>query len=376
MVLDSKLKLGIAGGLAGVVAAVLAILGNPRNMAFCIACFIRDTAGALKFHTAAPVQYIRPEIIGLIIGAFVIAIATKEFKVTAGSSPLIRFVLGVVIMVGALAFLGCPLRMVIRMAAGDWNAYVALIGFACGIATGVFALKKGFSLGRAYVTNTGTGYVMPLIAAGLFVLLVAGFTLPGADGPVPLIASSESGPGSMHAPIIASLAAGLVVGALAQKSRMCFAGSIRDVILLKNFDLISVIGGMFVVLLVFNIATGRFTPGFEVPGTISHPMHLWNFLGMYAVGFAATLAGGCPMRQLILAAQGSADAGITVLGMFVGSAMCHNFGLAASGTAKNAETGEITLGALSKNGQAAVIICIIICFIIAFTQKREEVVKS
>ncbi|MBR0171581.1 MAG: YedE-related selenium metabolism membrane protein, partial [Lachnospiraceae bacterium] len=97
MVLDSKLKLGIAGGLAGVVAAVLAILGNPRNMAFCIACFIRDTAGALKFHTAAPVQYIRPEIIGLIIGAFAIAIATKEFKVTAGSSPLIRFVLGVVI---------------------------------------------------------------------------------------------------------------------------------------------------------------------------------------------------------------------------------------------------------------------------------------
>ncbi|MBQ6903882.1 MAG: YedE-related selenium metabolism membrane protein, partial [Lachnospiraceae bacterium] len=216
MVLDSKLKLGIAGGLAGVVAAVLAILGNPRNMAFCIACFIRDTAGALKFHTAAPVQYIRPEIIGLIIGAFAIAIATKEFKVTAGSSPMIRFVLGVVIMVGALAFLGCPLRMVIRMAAGDWNAYVALIGFACGIATGVFALKKGFSLGRAYVTNTGTGYVMPLIAAGMFVLLVAGFTLPGADGPVPLIASSESGPGSMHAPIIASLAAGLVVGAIAQ----------------------------------------------------------------------------------------------------------------------------------------------------------------
>ena len=39
------------------------------------------------------------------------------------------------------------------MSAGDLNAWVALIGFVLGVATGVFALKKGFSLGRAYVTN-------------------------------------------------------------------------------------------------------------------------------------------------------------------------------------------------------------------------------
>ena len=36
-------------------------------------------------------------------------------------------------MIGALVFLGCPLRMVIRMSAGDLNAYVALIGFAGGV---------------------------------------------------------------------------------------------------------------------------------------------------------------------------------------------------------------------------------------------------
>lgn len=363
MVLDTKWKLGIAGAASGVLACVLALLGNPRNMAFCIACFIRDTAGALKFHSAAPVQYARPEIAGLILGAFIIAIATKEYKATAGSSPMIRFVLGMCIMIGALAFLGCPLRMVIRMAAGDWNAYVALAGFVCGIATGVFALKKGFSLGRAYVAHKATGYVLPVIALAIFL----GLFIPG------LYVFSESGPGSMHAPIMVSLVVGLLVGAIAQKSRMCFAGSIRDVILLKNFDLISVIAGLFAVLLVFNIATGRFTPGFTVPGTISHPEHLWNFLGMYTVGIAATLAGGCPLRQLILAAQGSADAGVTVLGMFVGSALCHNFGLAASGTAMNAKTQELTLGAVPANGKIAVIVCIVVCLIIAFTQKREEV---
>ncbi len=65
---------------------------------------------------------------------------------------------------------------------------------------------------------------------------------------------------------------------------------------------------------------------------------LWNILGMYTVGFAAVLAGGCPLRQLILAGQGSSDSAVTVVGMFVGAAICHNFGLAASGTALNPET--------------------------------------
>ena len=53
---DSKKKLAFAGILCGIVAAVLAVLGNPGNMAFCIACFIRDTAGAMKMHSAAVVQ--------------------------------------------------------------------------------------------------------------------------------------------------------------------------------------------------------------------------------------------------------------------------------------------------------------------------------
>ena len=138
---DSKKKLALAGVLCGLVAACLAYFGNPANMAFCIACFIRDTAGALGFHQAEVVQYARPEIIGLVIGAFIISVATKEYRSTAGSSPMIRFVLGSIMVIVALVFLGCPLRMVLRMAAGDLNAYVALVGFAGGIATGSYFLK-------------------------------------------------------------------------------------------------------------------------------------------------------------------------------------------------------------------------------------------
>ena len=87
---DAKWKLLIAGAVCGIVAALLAAFGNPGNMAICVACFIRDIAGAFKLHSAAPVQYFRPEILGFVGGSFLISLATKEYKTTGGSSPMIR----------------------------------------------------------------------------------------------------------------------------------------------------------------------------------------------------------------------------------------------------------------------------------------------
>lgn len=81
---------------------------------------------------------------------------------------------------------------------------------------------------------------------------------------------------------------------------------------------------------------------------------------------------GCPLRQLILAGQGSSDSAVTVHSMLFGAALCHNLGLASSGTAMNAETGELVAGAVTPNGKVACIICIVICFIIAFANKRKQ----
>lgn len=354
---SSKKMLWASGAMLGGIAALLAYFGNPKNMAICVACFIRDTVGAMKFHQAEAVQYFRPEIVGFVAGAFLIALITKEYSSSAGSSPMIRFLLGVMMMIGSLVFLGCPLRMVIRMAAGDLNAYIALIGFVLGVATGSLALKKGFSLGRAYETKKSGGWVLPVILVGLLLLSVT----------TTLMASSESGPGSMRAPILLSLAGGLLFGAIAQKSRACFAGSVRDILLLKNFDLISVIGGFFVVMLIYNIATGGFHFSFSGQ-PVAHAQHIWNLLGMYVVGFAAVLAGGCPLRQLVLAGQGSSDSAITFLGMFVGAAVCHNFGLAAA--AANAETNAP--GGPAAAGKAAVLLCIVILLAIGFGIRKRE----
>ena len=360
---NTKKGLLTMGIIAGIGAALLAYLGNPKNMAFCIACFIRDTAGAMKFHNAEVVQYFRPEIVGIILGAFLISLFTKEYRSTGGSSPVIRFFLGVIMMVCALVFLGCPLRMILRMSAGDISSYVGFVGFAAGVATGAFFLRKGFSLGRAYPVKKEKGYVLPIVVAVLFALVIA---VPS------LYVFSKKGPGSMHAVWYAALGVGLVFGVIAQKSRMCFAGSLRDIILLKDFRLFSVIGGIFIVMLIYNIATGNLK--FVAFGPIAHAQTIWNILSMYAVGFCAVLLGGCPLRQLVLAGTGSSDSVITVLGMFVGAAFAHNFKLAAGAAAlENAAKGiKAAAGGPGVNGQIFVIISIIALFIVAFYGLKRE----
>jgi len=54
-----------------------------------------------------------------------------------------------------------------------------------------------------------------------------------------------------------------------------------------------------------------------------------NFIGLAIVGLGATLLGGCPLRQTVMAGEGDTDAGLAFLGMTAGAAFAHNFGLAA-----------------------------------------------
>ena len=254
----------LAGGLVGLAAVVLTALGNPANMGFCIACFLRDIAGATKMHSAAVVQYFRPEIVGLVLGAFIMSVASKEYRAKAGSSPATRFVLGAFVMIGALAFLGCPLRMVLRMAGGDLNAFVAFFGFAAGIGIGVLCLNKGFSLKRAYDVGKAEGGMLTAILVGLFILSLA---VPA------LFKVSEKGPGSMQAPALVALAIAAVVGAVAYKTRLCMAGGLRDGIMFKDFRLLFGFVAIFVVALIGNLITGNFNLGFAGQ-KVAHSDHL------------------------------------------------------------------------------------------------------
>ena len=342
------------GAVIGIGAAILQYLGNPPNMGICVACFERDMAGALGFHRADVVQYLRPEIMGFVLGALAAALIAGEYKPRGGSAPLVRFFLGIFAMLGALVFLGCPWRALLRLAGGDGNAILGLLGLVAGIFIGVQFLKNGYSLGRSYAQRKASGWIFPALMVGLFLLLVFKVSFsPG--GP---IFFSVKGPGSQHAPILISIVAGLVIGALAQRSRFCTMGAFRDVMLIKDFHLISGVAALLVFAFVTNLIVGQFKPGFEGQ-PIAHTNYVWNFFGMTLSGLAFVLAGGCPGRQLFLSGEGDMDAGIFALGMIVGAGIAHNFAMASSPAGPGAF------------GPAAVIVGLIFCLVIGFTQRDK-----
>ena len=141
---------------------------------------------------------------------------------------------------------------------------------------------------------------------------------------------SEKGPGSMHVPVALALGIGLVGGALAQRSRLCTAGGIRDAIMLKDFHLLWGSLSIVAAVLIGALVTGQFKLGLAGQA-IAHTDGLWNTLGMVLVGWASVLLGGCPLRQLILTGEGNTDSAVTVTGLVAGAAFAHNFGLASSG---------------------------------------------
>lgn len=355
-----KIAIVAGGAVIGVIAAMLVFFGNPANMGFCVACFIRDTTGGLGLHRAEAVQYIRPELAGLVLGSFLLAVGKKEFSPRGGSAPLTRFVLGFCVMVGALMFLGCPFRMILRIAGGDLNAVVGLAGFVCGILVGTFFLNKGYSLQRTYRLPASEGIIWPVVQVILLVLLVA--------APAFIFFSPEgAGPGAKHAAIAISLLAGVIVGAIAQHTRLCMVGGVRDFVLFGENRLLLGFAAILVAALVTNLALtygmggSYFKLGFA-DQPIAHSDGLWNFLGTLLMGFGCVLLGGCPLRQMILSGEGNADSGVAILGLAAGAAFCHNFGLASS--AKGA----------TPAGQIAVIACLAVVFAIAcantFGKKR------
>lgn len=313
------------GVVFGLGAVLLVKAGNPGNYGFCAACHLRDIAGALGIHQVATLQYVRPEILGFVLGSFSLAMVSGEFRPRGGSRPFARFVLGALMVIGALVFLGCPLRGVLRLAGGDLNGLTGLAGFAAGIAAGIVFLKGGYNLGRAHAYKGGTGRYAGYLAAAAALVLLAGVATQAA-----WLNFSAKGPGAQHAPVFLSLVAGLAAGGLAWRTRMCLSGGLRDFLLVRDTYLLKVYAVIFAAALAGNLVFGTFKLGFDAQ-PLAHTAHLWNFFGLFLTGTAAVLAGGCPLRQLIQAGEGNTDAMFTVLGMLAGAGISHGLNAAASG---------------------------------------------
>lgn len=348
----------LMGAVIGIGAVVLSFYGNPANTGLCVSCFMENMAGALGLHGNERMQYLRPEIIGIVLGAFSWSAYRKDFVSTGGSSPLLRFVVGVLLIIGCSVFIGCPVKMVLRLAAGDIGALVGVVGLVAGIYIGLEFVENGFQLGTSREVPKASGYMLPGL---MFMLLVLAVMKPS------FIGQSLKGGGALHAPFLLALGLGLLIGGWSQHTQFCITGGIARFFLWgprevmncpRSTGLLISLGSFFGFALVTSLLTGQFSFGLNGQPS-SNDSYGWAFLGMLLVGFGSVLIRGCPLRQLVASGQGDTDAGITVLGMLVGAALVQNWGLGG------------TVAGTPVKAQIAVLFGIILLLVVGMVNRRR-----
>jgi YedE family putative selenium metabolism protein len=314
------LLLWLACAVVGVIAFGLIALGNPGNMGLCGACFLRDTAGALGlFHGEGP-RVFRPEVVGLVAGAFLLRLGQRRLEGRAGAHAATRFFLGMWMGIGALVFLGCPFRMLQRLGGGDLNAVVGLAGFVLGVGVGLAFEKRGYSSGRTAVVVTPAG-IVPLVLAGLGLVLFLAGDIPWGPGP-------GDGTGPPHAAWYWALSLATLAGALLSLTGFCAVTAARQVYQRPRRMLIAALA-LIAGYAVCAALDGTFKASFAGQPA-SHSDHVWNLASMGLVGLTGVLAGGCPVRQIVLAGEGNGDAMIAAAGIAFGCCLAHSLGLVST----------------------------------------------
>ena len=125
---------------------------------------------------------------------------------------------------------------------------------------------------------------------------------------------------------------GLIVGFLAQRSRMCFVAGLRDWILVRDAELLTGLFAFLATVWALSSILGvlgllqRGVPLYGQPGastaTPALPSRIgaffWSSLGGgFLVGVLSVIAGGCVLRQHVLCAQGDRNALWYLAGFYV-----------------------------------------------------------
>lgn len=122
--------------------------------------------------------------------------------------------------------------------------------------------------------------------------------------------------------VLATLVIGILVGYLGQRSRFCSIGGFRDYFLARDTYLLKgylgVIIGASVGFVAFKFAGGEvpnYPLGMDLPPITPF---LVMIAGAVGLGFCSVLAGGCPTRQHVMAAEGKESAVFYLVGFYVG----------------------------------------------------------
>ncbi len=138
--------------------------------------------------------------------------------------------------------------------------------------------------------------------------------------------------------LISTLIAGLIIGYIAQRARMCFIGGTRDFVLVKDTHLIKAplfffIGAAVVFAISYLFTSVPKWPWFVSSGllpiagaplstvaTVPIWVHvLLAVIGGLGLGLFSVFAGGCPLRQHVMASEGDKSSMSYLLGFYLGA---------------------------------------------------------
>lgn len=145
----TAVHMGVVAALLAVVAGTLFEVRPPAAYGVCMACHGRDLVNwtlnvlAGTHLTVAPASLVFPVLtsVGVLLGAFLAATTSGEFRWwTPDSSPK-AFVYGVLVMNFALLAGGCAIRLLLRTAAGEPLGLMGFAGMIAGIVLGTSWLR-------------------------------------------------------------------------------------------------------------------------------------------------------------------------------------------------------------------------------------------
>jgi hypothetical protein len=139
-----------------------------------------------------------------------------------------------------------------------------------------------------------------------------------------------------------TLVLGFLIGYLAQRSGFCSIGGMRDLMMFKHtrlfFGYLALIGGGFLGYILFwaiipsafpnflwsATQSDPFTPIPGAPGGLSVISYvILAIIGGFGMGIIGVLLGGCPLRQIVMGAEGNLRSLFFVLGLAFGAIIFH-----------------------------------------------------
>lgn len=149
-------KLTVSAIQAGAIMAVLAVIASAiishrasDAYGVCMACHGRDLLNWLLNASASSEWPVAPEFlafpalttVGVLLGSFIAAIGSGEFRRVMPGSAIRPFLLGVLVINCALIAGGCVSRLLLRASTGELLGLAAFAATAAGVITASYLLK-------------------------------------------------------------------------------------------------------------------------------------------------------------------------------------------------------------------------------------------